>query len=429
MKLSMKTKINRLKFFISLLFCIVFIGVSLVNVAKADTKLNIYLFWGNGCPHCAKEKEFLNEILPKYPQVNYNDYEVYYNQANSELMRKVSSMLGSNINGIPYLIIGDKEFVGFSEGITDLEIEDKIEECLSGSCPDSVASIISASSAVGIDTEQDQIYDEHTIKDEDNKYDNEQNDENKERKTVNLPFLGSIDALDFSLPVITIIMGVLDGFNPCAMWVLLFLISLLLGFKDRKKMWILGLVFIFASALCYFLFMAAWLNLILFIGFIAVVRVIIGIVALAGGAYSVRKGLKNKDGGCEVTSAKERRIVFEKLRQIASKNNLFIAIGGMILLAFAVNLVELVCSAGLPAVFTQVLTMSNLEVWQYHGYILLYIFFFMLDDIIVFAVAMITLRMTGISTKYSRYSSIIGGLLMLIIGLMLVFKPELLMFG
>lgn len=429
MKLSMKTKINRLKFFISLLFCIVFIGVSLVNVAKADTKLNIYLFWGNGCPHCAKEKEFLNEILPKYPQVSYNDYEVYYNQANSELMRKVSSMLGSNINGIPYLIIGDKEFVGFSEGITDLEIEDKIEECLSGSCPDSVASIVSASSAVGIDTEQDQIYDEHTIKDEDNKYDNEQNDENKERKTVNLPFLGSIDALDFSLPVITIIMGVLDGFNPCAMWVLLFLISLLLGFKDRKKMWILGLVFIFASALCYFLFMAAWLNLILFIGFIAVVRVIIGIVALAGGAYSVRKGLKNKDGGCEVTSAKERRIVFEKLRQIASKNNLFIAIGGMILLAFAVNLVELVCSAGLPAVFTQVLTMSNLEVWQYHGYILLYIFFFMLDDIIVFAVAMITLRMTGISTKYSRYSSIIGGLLMLIIGLMLVFKPELLMFG
>jgi len=100
-----------------------------------------------------------------------------------------------------------------------------------------------------------------------------------------------------------------------------------------------------------------------------------------------------------------------------------------VLLAFAVNLVELICSAGLPVIFTQLLTLSDLSPWQYYAYMLLYIFVFMLDDLFVFIVSMITLEMTGITTKYSRISHLIGGILMVIIGLLLIFKPELLMFG
>jgi hypothetical protein len=105
-----------------------------------------------------------------------------------------------------------------------------------------------------------------------------------------------------------------------------------------------------------------------------------------------------------------------------------LALGGIVALAFAVNLVELVCSAGLPAIYTQVLALNGLHSWQYYLYILFYIFFFMLDDLFIFFVAMVTLQMTGVTTKYARVSRLVGGLVMLVIGLMLIFKPDWLMF-
>lgn len=224
-------------------------------------------------------------------------------------------------------------------------------------------------------------------------------------------------------------MGALDGFNPCAMWTLLFLISLLLGMKDKKRMWILGATFIVASASVYFMFMAAWLNLILFLGLVIWVRIIIGLIAMIGGGYSLKEFIFNKNSGCKITGNEKRQKVFDKMRLAIQQNSLWLALGGIILLAFAVNLVELICSAGLPAVYTQILALNQMNNWQYYLYILLYILFFMIDDLLLFFVAMFTLQMTGITTKYARFSRLIGGLIMLAIGLMLIFKPGWLMFG
>jgi hypothetical protein len=246
---------------------------------------------------------------------------------------------------------------------------------------------------------------------------------------VPLPFFGTINALSFSLPVLTVIIGSLDGFNPCAMWTLLFLISLLVNMQDKKRMWILGSAFVFASGLVYFLFLSAWLNVFLFIGMIMWVRFAIGTVALASGGYNLREYMQNKDGTCKVTSSEKRKRIFDRLRAVAHHQQFWMALIGIVLLAFAVNLVELICSAGLPAVYTQVLSLSDLPAWQYYGYLLLYIFFFMLDDLMVFIVSMATLQVTGITSKYSRFSHLIGGILMLILGALLILRPELLMFG
>jgi glutaredoxin len=391
-----------------------FLFIGLFSFVPIDThaasELNIYLFWGNGCPHCEKEKKFFAEILPNYPSVKLSTYEVYYNHSNVELMQKTANELGISAGGVPFLIIGNKEYVGYAEGTTDKEVESRIKYCLENNCPDSVSAIVNPTNIVS----------QNTAKNE--------NNSNKEKKIINLPIIGEIDALDFSLPLLTIFMGALDGFNPCAMWTLLFLISLLLGLKNRRRMWVLGTAFIIASALVYFLFMAAWLQLILFLGFIAWVRTAIGLLAVVGGGYNLRSYVKEK-GGCKVTGNEKRQLVFAKMKAIAQQNSLWLALGGIILLAFAVNLVELVCSAGFPAVFTQVLSLSGLSTWQYYAYIILYIFFFMLDDMIIFAIAMFTLEIAGISTKYGKWSKLIGGILMLIIGLLLIFKPELLMFG
>ncbi len=246
---------------------------------------------------------------------------------------------------------------------------------------------------------------------------------------LKVPILGELRAESLSLPVLTLVVALLDGFNPCAMWTLVFLISLLLGLKNRKRMWVLGASFIFTSGLVYFLFLSAWLNFFLFLGFVVWVRILIGFVAFIAGGYYLKDYFFNKTGGCKVMGDEKRQKTFKKIQSIVQERQFFLAIGGIILLAIAVNLVELICSAGLPAIYTKILSLSNLPVWQYYLYFLFYIFIFMLDDLFVFFAAMITLQAVGIQSKYSRFSHLVGGILMFIVGVLLLFKPEWLMFG
>lgn len=396
---------------------------SFIPVQAESNSIKAYVFHGIGCPHCAQEKEFLYDIIkPEYPNLEIKEYEVYKNRQNGLFLQKVGKELGVNVSGVPVLVIGDKAFVGYLEGVTSKEIEVKIAECSLSSCPDPISAIAESYPADKKTNEVKNELNSETIPSSDKI--------TKEgEKLINLPFIGKVDAMSFSLPALTIIIGALDGFNPCAMWVLLFLISLLLGMKNRKRMWILGISFIVASAFVYFIFMAAWLNLIIFLGFIVWVRILIAFLALFGGAYSLRDFFKNKSAGCKVAGVEKKRKTFESMKAAVHQNSLWLAIGGIVLLAFAVNLVELICSAGLPAVYTQILALNDMASWKYYLYILTYVFFFMLDDLIIFFIAMTTLQATGITTKYSRASRLIGGVIMLIIGLLLLFKPEWLMFG
>ncbi len=391
---------------IGLVFCLV---LSNFNFVKAENKLKLYFFYGNGCPHCAQEELYLDTIKHSY-NIDIQTFEIYNNQNNALLLQEVAQTMNIQSLGVPLLVIGDQYIVGYGPGTSD-EINSKIKYCLSNECVNVVGKII----------DPDSVVETTTTKVSQN--------ENTDSKIVSLPFIGEVDIYSFSLPAVTVLLGFLDGFNPCAMWVLLFLITLLLGMQDRKKMWILGISFIVVSALVYFIFISAWLNLILFLGFIGFVKIIIGMAALFFGVYNIREYFTNKTGACKITGTEKKQKIFQKLKKIVLQNNFWLALLGIVILAFMVNLVELVCSAGLPAIYTQVLALNNLSKAQYYMYILLYIFFFMLDDLFVFFVSMTTLRITGVTTKYTRYSKLIGGILMFIIGVLLIFKPELLMWG
>jgi hypothetical protein len=195
-------------------------------------------------------------------------------------------------------------------------------------------------------------------------------------------------------------------------------------------MWALGSAFIAASGLVYFLFLSAWLNFFLFAGAVLFIRIAIAIVALGSGAWYLKEYFTNKGNTCTVVEGhNKRQKVFERIREVVNKRAFVLAFVGIILLAFAVNAIELFCSLGLPAVYTKVLATSRLPVWQYYGYLVLYIIFFMLDDMVVFVTAMVTLRAVGPQSKYGRISHLVGGVLMLAIGILLLFKPQLLMFG
>ena len=246
-----------------------------------------------------------------------------------------------------------------------------------------------------------------------------------------IPVLGEINSRTVSLPVLAIIMGTVDGFNPCAMWILIFLITMLFGINDQKKMWILGIAFITTSGLVYFLFMISWLSLATFLTKIVLIRLLISIFAIIFGMTNIYRYIKSnsQDVGCDVTNEKQREKIINKIKKIISEKSFILSLLGIMFLAVSVNILELLCSLGLPVIFTQVLSFNNLNTIQYLFYIGIYILFFLIDDILIFWIAMKTLSIKGISNKYTKYSHLIGGIIMIIIGLLMVLKPGWLMFN
>ncbi|MFA5776088.1 MAG: hypothetical protein WC988_00825 [Patescibacteria group bacterium] len=395
-------------FILSILFILTgfFLTSSTKPVHAQENNVTLYFFWGNGCPHCAAEEKFLKTIEKEFPTLTIRKFEVWGSAKNREIFKNVGQKLGADVKGVPFTVVGDKYIGGYyTDDTTGAEIRSYIKSCLQNECVDVVSNLAPLPPEKKSDVPKENPW-----------------------KDVNFPIIGKINLTTLSLPIITVVIGTLDGFNPCAMWVLLFLISLLLNLQDKKRRWFLGSTFIIASGLVYFFFMSAWLNILLFIGFVVWVRLAIAVFALGAGAFSLNKYWQHRTG-CVVEDDEKRKKTFDKLKKITYDKNLLIALFGIIALAFAVNLVELLCSAGFPAMFTQILALNQLPSIQYYLYILLYIFFFMLDDIIIFVIAMKTLEATGISTKYARYSHLIGGLLMVIIGALLIVKPEYLMFN
>ena len=380
---------------------------------KAEEKgIDIHLFYSITCPHCKEEKAYLSELEKSDSSVRVHLYEVTENKENSALLDKVQKLIDGETPYVPYTVIGSKYRVGFSNS-TKLEIENIIKSYKEGDYVDIVSGI-----------ELGEINDDNI-----EEYISKSNVEVDNH--VDLPVLGKVDPKKVSLPLIAVIIGLVDGFNPCAMWVLIFLISMLLGMKDKKKMWYLGSLFIGTSAAVYLLFMVAWLNFVMRVTEIRWIQIVIAVVALVGAVINIRSYLKErkKDTGCQVVDDKKRKKIFERIKKFTHEKSLLLASLGVIALAISVNVVELACSAGLPVLFTNILALNEVSTEMSSLYILIYIFFFMLDDLIVFNVAMFTLKVTGVTTKYTKYTHLIGGLIMLIIGILLILKPEWVMFN
>ena len=395
---------------ILILFLLVFFICPTITFAFGKKEVNVYLFYSETCPHCAAEHKYLDSIKDKY-DLNIYSYEVS-NPDSVEKLEKISKYLDVNVTGVPYTVINNTAIVGFGEGMTEDTLLYHIKKARKRSFVDK------AGMELGV-----------VEKEETNNNSNKEEDDNN--TIINIPIIGELNLKNVSLPIVSILIGLIDGFNPCAMWILLFLISTLIGMKDKKRLWALGLTFLITSSLVYLAFMLSWLSFAKFIGTITWFRMLIAVVALVGAAINLNSYLKtlNEEDGCTVVEAKKRKKIFKKIKEFTSKQSFLLALLGIMLLAALVNILELACSAGLPVVFTGVLSMNNLSTLEYVLYIGLYILFFMLDDIFIFAVAVKSFQLTGISTKYSKYSHLIGGILMLIIGILLVLKPEWLMFN
>ncbi|MBI4992663.1 MAG: hypothetical protein HZC26_00800 [Candidatus Magasanikbacteria bacterium] len=392
---------------IAIVALIILFSLSLFQFVRAETggKVEFVLFHSETCPHCKAEIKFIdNELRPKYgDKVDFKLYEVSKSAENQKLMGQYLYFYKYNAQGVPLTFIDGLPFVGYdNDENSGKAMREAVEKKIVERFPASADSLAPA----------------NTIKDT--------------AQTINVRYLGEINPRTFSLPLLTVVIGLLDGFNPCAMWVLLFLISLLLGMEDKRRMWLLGSIFIAASGAVYFFFMAAWLKFIMFVGMILLVRILIGVVAVGVGGKNLWDYWQNRKAEgvvCKVSKDEGTKKTFDKIKNIVYRKSLWWSILGIVILGFSVNLVEMACSAGFPAIYTQVLALNSLPMWQKYLYMAGYIFFYMLDDMVVFLVAMMTLKSKVFGSKYAKYSNLIGGLLILILGLLLIFKPEWLMFS
>lgn len=347
-----------------------------------EDKINLYLFHGSECPHCEEERKFLKSIEEEYEDyLNIHYFEVWHSEDNLKLMNKVIEKLEITQKGVPLTIIGEDYFVGYSK-TTGSRIENKIKE--------------------------------YALLENSNE--------------VKIPILGNVDMEKVSIPLVAVVLGFIDGFNPCAMWILLFLISMLFKVSDKKKAWILGITFLLISGFVYFLSMLG-INFIIGVATVKWIKILIAIFILIAGIINFKKYLKKRkeEAGCDVVDDKKRKKLITKIKKIINSKSFILSLIGIIVLAVSVNLIELACSLGFPLIFTEILAINNIGGISKIIYLLIYIFFYMIDDMIVFSISMITVEATGITNKYNKLCTFISSIIMILMGILLLLKPEWLM--
>lgn len=400
------------------------------HVGEQEAVMQVFV--REGCPHCAAFKEFMAKWGNEAPSVAY--YEVT-EHSTQELFATVQTRMPGLQQGVPTVILDGQVIQGYdTDANSGMRIKRIYDACKNrGVGPDrrsspegsgggcitfdeflagkGASSIAASSSTCSGDPSQpctSQVDESQFIFD--------------------FWFIGKTDLRELSLPALSILLGGLDGFNPCAMWVLISLLTLLINTRSWLKIWVIGGTFLFVSGLMYYLFIAAWLNVFLLIGFNQWVQKVIGAVAIAGGSFYLYEAFGKDPNVCKVSDFQRRQRTIDRMKSVICAASWPAMIVGVAVLAVSVNLIELVCTAGLPAIFTQILAFNPLTHFERYFYLFLYILAYMLDDLIIFAIAVVTLHATGFTTKYRRFTLIFGGVLMAVLGFLLIFYPEALTF-
>ena len=246
------------------------------------------------------------------------------------------------------------------------------------------------------------------------------------REEIQVPLFGRLNVKRLGLPVFTFLIGLVDGFNPCAMWVLMFLLSVLVNVHDRRKMVLIAGTFIVVSGLAYFAFMAAWLNVFMLVGLDRPAQIVLGILAIVIGLVNIKDFFAFGKGLSLKIPESAKPGIYARVRTIVMAETLWGALTGAILLAVLVNVIELLCTAGLPALYTEILTLQQLSPMQNYLYLGLYIVAYMLDDTLLVTIVVVTLSKKKLQESHGRWLKLISGLVILVLGTVMLFAPTLL---
>lgn len=355
----------------------------------------IELYVSPGCPHCADARDFLRQLGDEEPGLQWRIFDIQRDAEARSRLQALSQQAGIARPGVPSLRVGTQLIVGFDSPATTGA---RIRAALAGTTLPALA-----------DSPATCRIDEETICRPD------------DDSSIELPLLGrKIGVEGIGLPLFTVVLGLLDGFNPCSMWVLLLMLSILASLGDRRRMLAIAGTFVALQGIAYFAFMAAWLNLFLLIGLSRFSELAIALFAIVAGGLNLKDFVALGSGPTLSIPATAKPRIYARLRAILQAGRLWPALLGTVLLALLVQLVELLCTSGFPALYTRLLTLRQLDTVSYYAYLLLYNLMYMLDDILVLGIGVITLSQRRLQEKEGRRLKLLAGLVMLGLGFYLL---------
>jgi hypothetical protein len=390
-------------------FLLCALGAARADIAWIDAaedgsaRVHLYFFWSERCPHCLEALPFVRSLERENPWIRLHSHELTRDRDNVALYVDMAAGLGEEARSVPAFIVCGRMLTGFdTEAGTGREILDLARLCQAmGPAHDPPAE-----AAAGDATAAEPLP--------------------QMSQAIRVPVLGEVAPDTFSLPLFTLVIAGLDAFNPCAFFVLLFLLSLLVHARSRPRMLLVGGTFVFFSGLVYFLFMAAWLNLFLVVGGAPMVTLTAGLVAVLIGVLNVKDWFWFKQGPSLAIPETAKPGLFRRMRGLITVDSMPAMLLGTVALALAANSYELLCTAGFPMVYTRVLTLSELRSIEYYGYLVLYNLVYVLPLSAIVAVFTWTLGARRLSERQGRQLKLLSGVMMLGLGLVLLLSPGLL---
>ncbi|MBU1193148.1 MAG: hypothetical protein KKA36_01630 [Gammaproteobacteria bacterium] len=357
--------------------------------------VSLYFFWSNHCPHCLEARPFIKSLQDRYPWLELHSYELYDQPENRIRYLKMADLLKVQAGSVPAFMLCGKMYTGWGgDDVGGKFIEQELLECYQ------------------------QMYENKPPLQVREKHDQTQ------LMLSGLPLLGELEAGQFSLPVLTLLLAGMDAFNPCAFFVLLFLLSLMVHQRSRRRMLFIGTVFVLVSGLVYFAFMAAWLNVFLLFGEIRAVTMAAGSVAIVMALISIKDYFRLREGISLSLSDGQKQSLFQRGRNLLKAGNMSALLVGTVLLAMAANMYELLCTAGFPMVYTRILTLNDLSAEQYYLYLALYNVIYVIPLLLIVMLFAITLGSRKLKESEGRFLKLLSGGMMLGLGIILLIAPE-----
>jgi glutaredoxin len=367
----------------------------------------IYFFWGDGCPHCANQKVFLEQLEADHPNVVVYDFEVYNVPENRPLMTAMAAAFGRPVTGVPMTFIGDEVWVGYSDA-AGRQMRAAVERYETYAAPDPVDRVAPEL--------RDQLAPPPPSLSEDGG-----------ELLLDVPLVGSVDVGHRALWLSTAIIAFVDGFNPCSLWVLALLLAVVINTRSRKRVLLVGLTFLVITAAVYGLFIAGLFSIFSYVSFLGWIRVLVAGIALAFALINLKDYFAYKQGISLTIDDAQKPGIYRRIRGImnakASLPATLAATGGM---ALGVTLVELPCTAGLPVLWTTLLADAGVATGAFAVLLVLYMVIYLLDELLVFGAVVVTMRVTRIEERQGRVLKLVGGSVMLALALVMLFWPTLL---
>ncbi|MCU0975816.1 MAG: hypothetical protein MUC71_05815 [Steroidobacteraceae bacterium] len=371
------------------------------RAADGGPRIHLYYFYSPTCPHCQAAAPFLEELQGRLPWLEIRKYSVRDDRDNARFYFNTAQSLGVEALSVPGFIFCREVMIGYdAAATTGAELERALTACRERRAAGAPEAGVAASPAQASPGDSGSV--------------------------VHLPLVGSVDARSLSLPVLTLVLAGVDAFNPCAFFVLLFLLSMLVHAKDRTRMLIVGGTFVLFSGLIYFVFMAAWLNMFLLLGELRVVTIAAGLVALLMGAINVKDYFWFKQGVSLSIPDSAKPGLFQRMRGIVATGSLGPMLASTILLAIAANSYELLCTAGFPMVYTRSLTLADLPTWQYYAWLGAYNVIYVIPLMIIVVIFVRTMGARKLTEDEGRILKLVSGLMMTGFGVVLLAAPQLL---